>query len=90
MVNKCYVVVYDYYDEEENRSEYKVLGVYDNFEDAQEKMKDQAEIIEHNCTFNGVLDFDHKEETEKQIYFYNEEDSNFENVMINESYFDKE
>ena len=85
MENKCYVVVYDYNDDDYNESGYRILGVYSTREKAQAKMKDQVEIIEHNCTFNGVLDFDHKEETEKQIYFYNEEDSNFENVMINES-----
>lgn len=82
MDNKCYVVVYDYYDEDYNESKYEILGVYDTIEKAQAKMKDQAEIIEHNNTFDGKLDFDHKEEARHYVSFYNEENSTNENVII--------
>ena len=84
MVNKCYVVVYDYYDEDENTNDYKILGVYNTREKAKAKMLDQAEIIEHNNTFDSELCFDHKEVAEHYVYFYNDEDSTQETVMIHE------
>ena len=78
----CYVVIYDYYDEDYNESKYEILGVYDTIEKAQSKMKDQAEIIEHNNTFDGELAFDHKEEARHYVYFYNDENSTNEMVII--------